>query len=544
MISNNKVNPEHVKSADTADIQENELRATKESLESSEVEVTDSTKVNFNEEGRYRPKVFSAWAMGMATVLGGTYYGWNEGLKIGFGGYLVAQVLMGLAYIVLVFGLAEIVSSVSFSGGAYGMARVMSGFYVGFLVASFELTEYIAYTAFSYQFVAEFLCEKMSWGEVYKPVVALVCYVISALFVLESNHVYWTFSNLLGVFCVVGLLIYILGSLPYTNISANASLQVDVENGSSMSNWFQGGMSEYMTILPLTTWGFGGIESGALVTDLIYKPRKNLSRGISLSVLTLFALMMLTMFVCVSLSPGLQSAKLDDDGTIVTNIYFMEFGYEKMGLDPIIAEWMMLPAQIAMAFGFILPTAKLFQAMSCSKLIPQELGGTKINVAFCYTLPISFALCLCGFYIPNFNIENIPIFFAMFTYLSDLFAYCKMQTEFTSMEREFRSPFGIVGSVFAGLVFILCAISIAAFQTDFLVLEFAAVFWVLLSVYYFAYAKNRQIFSDEEQKTLLTLHVISLNRRKRLQKKKTFLSKLSSTTSATSAISRDKIQRQ
>eukprot|EP01040_Poterioochromonas_malhamensis_P004302 gene4302-4609_t len=511
-IGNNKVAPDAVKSPEEIANQGDEMREAETSAK------TESSKtVGWK---NYRPKAFSAWAMIMATVLGGTYDAWYQGLRIGFGGYLIAQVLMGVAYIILVFSLAEIVSSVSFSGGAYGMARVMLGFYMGFLIAAFELTVYISYTATSFQFASEFLCDKMGWGDAYQGLVALVCYLISALFVLEGNHMFWTFSNLLGLFCVIGLFIYFFGSLQYTDITNKASLQVDPDNPSNLANWFRGGMSEYMLILPYTTWGFGGIEAGALVTDLIYKPRKNLSRGLVAAVLSLFVLMMFTMFVCVSLPPGLHSSLVDDDGTIVNMEFLMPPSFKLIGFNPEASQWIMWIAQMSLAFSFITPTAYLFHAMSCSKLIPEELGGKEIHVASCYTMLLSFGLCLCCLYIPGFNMDNLPIFCSMFTYFSDLYAYCEMQTVFTSMEREFRSPFGIVGAVYAGIVFLLCAVSIAGFQEGHLVLIVASCLFVLLSVYYFIYAKDRQTFSDEEQKTMLALHVMNLNRHKRLHKRK------------------------
>jgi hypothetical protein len=77
---------------------------------------------------------------GIATVIGGMFYGWNAALTSGFGSYLIAQVLIGIADIILILALCEMVSSAAFSGGSFGMGRVVLGFYAGFIVA--EALEY------------------------------------------------------------------------------------------------------------------------------------------------------------------------------------------------------------------------------------------------------------------------------------------------------------------------------------------------------------------------------------------------------------------
>jgi amino acid transporter len=493
-----------------------------ESRETEVVHVPDceaAPETAHDNPGKYKPKLFDVWAMGMATVLTGIYYGWNAGFAAGFGSYLIAQILQGLAYIVLVCALAEIVSSTSFSGGAYGMARVMLGFYPGFLMAMFELTEYITYAGAAYQYVAVFTCEKMEWNETYQPLVALVLCVALSLLLLESDRIFWAVSGLFGVYCVVGILFFCFGSLPYTNFIQNASLHIEPRS-SSPKNWFSGGMTLFLQILPLTTWAFGGIEAGALVTDMIHDPRRNLSWGLVIGVLSLFGLIVFAMFVTAALPPGLFSVNMDDDaGSLVNNEIFMKFGFARMGFYGDVADWIMIPSQVSMALGFMLPSAKLFHAMSCSHLIPPVFGGQNIQICYMYTAPLSLLSCLFAMYIPGFDITNLPILFASITFLSDLYAYHQMQNDFSTMERVFKSPFGTGAVAFAALVFLLTIVSLLAFQESFFMLYFAICYVAFLTLYYFLFAKSRQIFSNEEQKTLLTMHVLSMNKKRRTAKR-------------------------
>ena len=80
--------------------------------------------------------------LGVVTVVGGQYYGWNTSLRYGFFGYyLLTQLLVALAFLLYALCIAEITSAVPFSGGAYGLARVAQGFYMGFLVGCSEALE-------------------------------------------------------------------------------------------------------------------------------------------------------------------------------------------------------------------------------------------------------------------------------------------------------------------------------------------------------------------------------------------------------------------
>ena len=65
-------------------------------------------------------------------MIGGDYFSFNAGLAAGFGSYMIANILIGLAYIFLCTNNAEITSALPFAGGAYGLARLSFGIVLGF----------------------------------------------------------------------------------------------------------------------------------------------------------------------------------------------------------------------------------------------------------------------------------------------------------------------------------------------------------------------------------------------------------------------------
>src|SRR5687767_12697763 len=81
--------------------------------------------------------------LGVAYVISGDFAGWNFGLaEGGWGGLLIATILMGLMYTCMIFALAELSSTIPTAGGGYGFARRAMGPWGGFLTGTAILIEY------------------------------------------------------------------------------------------------------------------------------------------------------------------------------------------------------------------------------------------------------------------------------------------------------------------------------------------------------------------------------------------------------------------
>ena len=71
--------------------------------------------------------------LGVAYVISGDFAGWNFGLaEGGWGGLLIATILMATMYTCMVFALAELSSTIPTAGGGYGFARRAMGPWGGF----------------------------------------------------------------------------------------------------------------------------------------------------------------------------------------------------------------------------------------------------------------------------------------------------------------------------------------------------------------------------------------------------------------------------
>ena len=55
--------------------------------------------------------VWSLWALGVAAVISGDFFGWNFGLDFGFGGLLVATIVITVMYLGLCYSILNYAST-------------------------------------------------------------------------------------------------------------------------------------------------------------------------------------------------------------------------------------------------------------------------------------------------------------------------------------------------------------------------------------------------------------------------------------------------
>ncbi len=88
--------------------------------------------------------VGSLWALGVGAVISGDFFGWNFGLAAGgFGGLLVATLVITVMYVGLCFSVAEMAAAMPHTGGAYSFARSAMGPWGGYVTGLEENMEYI-----------------------------------------------------------------------------------------------------------------------------------------------------------------------------------------------------------------------------------------------------------------------------------------------------------------------------------------------------------------------------------------------------------------
>ncbi|HEY0854161.1 MAG TPA: amino acid ABC transporter permease, partial [Devosia sp.] len=88
--------------------------------------------------------IWSLWALGVGAVISGHFSGWNFGFATGgWGGMLVAGIIIAIMYLGLTFSIAEMSPALPHTGAAYSFARTSMGPWGGFVTGLFENVEYV-----------------------------------------------------------------------------------------------------------------------------------------------------------------------------------------------------------------------------------------------------------------------------------------------------------------------------------------------------------------------------------------------------------------
>ncbi|RHX99750.1 hypothetical protein DYB37_002017 [Aphanomyces astaci] len=456
------------------------------------------------------PTSVDIWAVGIAVVIGGQYFSWNEGLAAGSVSYGIAVGAMGMAYLCLTLSMAEMTSMMPFAGGAYGLGRCTLGFFTGFLLGCCETLEYILYVTCSCLTLSRMLATKWPELEKCKYLVWAMSYVVACLALARGGRTYWMWNRAMAAISLGIVVIFCLGSLPF--VDTTLPFQSDY--------FVVGDLTDFLEAFPKAAWFFIGIESLNTLSNAVPNPKSTIPRGQLASMVTLLITATWTYVVCMLLPPGLP--------TLSAELSPLNRGFTRMfNISNATATLLAVPATFATAQGFMLSYSNILMAMANSKLLPAFLAtrhasfGTPVNAMVSGTM-VSFALC---FVVDAWSLDqyvfNACMLFAFTSYTAQCLGYIFLKTHHKTTKRLFTSPLGIGGAVFAMCVWVLNTIGIVAFQGDH---QMSLIFVVLLvgvcSGYYHGYAKHHQSFSEEEQKIMLFAHIAIHNSAKAKQAKR------------------------
>ena len=119
-------------------------------------------------EQRELKKGAAGWVLlsflGVAYVISGDFAGWNFGIaKAGWGGLLIATLLMAVMYTTMVLSEAELTTIIPSAGGGYGFARRAFGPLGGYMTGVAILFEYCIAPAAIAVFIAGYCSDDSSF---------------------------------------------------------------------------------------------------------------------------------------------------------------------------------------------------------------------------------------------------------------------------------------------------------------------------------------------------------------------------------------------
>ncbi len=445
-------------------------------------------------ENRQLKKGVAGWvllaSLGVSYVISGDFAGWNFGLAMGgFGGMLIATIVVAIMYSSMVFGLAELSASLPTAGGGYSFARRAMGPWGGFLTGTAILLEYSIAPAAIAVFIGAYVNEIFGFSG---PVVYATSYIIFVgIHLLGAGEALKIMMGITAI-AVIALLVFALGLIPYFDINNLLDIAVNDE-ALGASTFLPNGYLGIWSAIPFAIWLFLAVEGVPLAAEETNNPAKDLPKGIiaAMSILLVFAALVLF------IAPGVAGSEImKDHGTPLVGALQIVYGENAF-----IAKFVNvvgLFGLIASFFSIIFAYSRQVFALSRAGYLPRFLSVTGKRKVPTYALIIpgiiGFLLSLTG---EGDLMITMAVFGATISYALMMLSHIILRIKEPDLERPFRTPGGIVTT---GIAFIL---AIGAFISTFVVsLEAAlwsAIFYAILVAYFAIYSRHHLVAKVPEE---------------------------------------------
>jgi len=436
---------------------------------------------------RRHARVLHLWALGVAAVISGDFFGWNFGLIAGgFSGMLIALIVMTAMYAGLCFSIAEMSPALPHTGGAYSFARTAMGPWGGYITGLAENMEYILTPATIVVGIGGYLGAIFHTPKSWEPGWWVVCYAIFVALNIFGVALSFRFSIFIALAALIVLIVFWIGAIPHVDFKRYA---FDVPS----KGW--------MPALPFALWLYLGIEQLPLAAEESHDPRRDMPKGILYGLLTLIVCSFLTMILSAAIAPG--SAKLGASQEPLVLSFQTIAGSEWTKLFATVA----CIGLVASFHTIIYAYGRQIYSLSRAGYFPQWLSVTSSRHQTPVRALVSGSLlglaAALGIYLFGQNSQvgaillNMAVFGAVIAYILQMASFLLLRKK--DLDRPYISPLGVAG---AWIAIAISAVTLVALflNPDYNKGVYGAAIWFGLGVAYFAlYARKRLVLSPEEE---------------------------------------------
>ena len=449
-------------------------------------------------EHRQLRKGAAGWVLlaglGIAYVISGDAAGWHFGLGVGgWGGLLIATLLMATMYTAMVFALAELSAAIPTAGGGYAFARRAMGPWGGFLTGTAILIEYTLAPAVVATFIGGYMETLIGFGG---PIVYLLCYVI-----FVGIHLYGVGEALkvmfaITVVAIVAIAAFVIGMIPQFEV-ANL-FNIDPTNAAGASAFLPFGMVGIWAAFPFAIWFFLAIEGVPLAAEETRDPATDMPKGL---IAGMAALLLFAVLILVFGPGGAGSAVFTSDEMLAAPSVLplaLEEAYGGTNALSTFVNIAGLAALIASFFSIIFAYSRQLFALSRAGYLPRLLsvtGGRRTPwVALVVPAVIGFFLSLTG---AGATLLNSAVFGAAISYVLMTLSHIVLRRREPNLERPYRTPGGVITSGVACVLAVLAVI--ATFIVDIRAALIMLGLYALFIAYFALYSRHHLVAQAPEE---------------------------------------------
>ncbi|WP_110656727.1 amino acid permease [Salinicola halimionae] len=454
---------------------------------------------------------WSLWALGVGAVISGHYSGWNLGLSLGgWGGMMIATVLIAIMYLGLTFCIAEMSPALPHTGAAYSFARSSMGPWGGFITGLCENVEYILTPAVIVFFIGSYLGSIFETPAAMQPLWWVIGYILFVGLNIIGVELSFKVTLTVTLMALAVLVVFWISAIPNIDFSVwalNIGSDGELLEGGG-GPFLPMGISGALAAMPFAVWLFLAIEQLPLAAEEAVDPKRDMPKGIILGMITLIVSASMVLFLNPSLV-GVGAYALGQSGEPLLDGFTAIYG---SGLAKVLA----LVAIIGLISSFhtiIFAQGRQIYSLSRAGYFPTWLSvthGTRktphvaMIAGACLGLVIMLVLFIGlgidqGSAVIGGTLLNMAVFGAMCSYIAQAASFILLRKNRADIVRPYRSPFGVPGAwvtIVIALVTLFFQLSDPTYRVGIL----GVIAWFAVAISYFAIVgRHRLILSPEEE---------------------------------------------
>jgi ethanolamine permease len=464
--------------------------------------------------------VWSLWALGVGAVISGDYYGWNFGLDVGgFGGLLIATIIIAVMYYGLCYSIAEMSPALPHTGGAYSFARSAMGPWGGFLTGLAENMEYVITPAVVVGAIGLLMQELTAalfdvspdvwWNS--EPVWWAVFYVIFVWINYVGIEATMRFTVTITILALAVLGIFYVSALVSGSFDPSLWFNIPQGGGDPLPDgggpFLPHGVAGIFQALPFAIWFYLAIEEVPLAAEESHDPRRDVPRGTIWGMHTLLIASIFTLFINSGVGGG--AAAIGVSGTPLFDGFRGVFGE---GFAASILALFGLIGLVASFFTIIFAYGRNTYSLSRAGYFPKFLsithGDRKTpHVALIAGAIVGYVVIFIVWRLVQADagaqvvaaVLNMAVFAAVISYALQCLSFVLLRRNLPNIDRPYRSKWGETGAILAGVIAVVSLIAMFTNEAYRPGLYGVAAYYILGVIYFAIAGRNRLVLSPEEE---------------------------------------------